>query len=202
MYFTKQLSIFSQNFKNQTFSTEILKTINMFKSKWSLLGPSVLLVLLLTVGCKDEPKFPNCTEKTACLPAVADNAPDAVKKMHETLAGKWKFVSVTTRDTFHKTGATFMNKRANACIGYNGGVQYFIDNQQLVCQMCYEIKQGKEQIEMSVDKDNQNKFCLESFQSGELLCQGDSLVVTSRDSFVVKKTLYRRMNDDGSLKVQ
>lgn len=174
----------------------------MFNSKRSFLTPSVVAVLLLFVACKSEPKFPNCTEKTTCLPAVADNAPEAVKKMHETLAGKWKFVSVATRDTFHKTGATFINKRANACIGFNGAIQYFIDNQQLVCQLCYELKQGKESLEIAVDKENQNKFCLESFQSGEIQCAGDSLVVVSRDSFVIKRTLYRRMNDDGSIKLQ
>lgn len=173
----------------------------MLNSKWSILTPTVFALLLCLVACKNEPKFENCTDKTTCLPAVADNAPDAVKKMHETLSGKWKFVSVTTRDTFHKTGATFINKRASACIGYNGGVQYFIDAHQLVCQMCYELKQGKESVEIVVDKENQNAFCKESFQSGELLCAGDSLVVTSRDSFVIKKTLYRRMNDDGTFKV-
>ena len=158
-------------------------------------------VLVLFFACQSSPKFPNCTDTTTCLPAVEDNAPEAVKAMHETLSGKWKFVSVTTEDTFHKTGATFINKRASACIGYNGGVQYFIDNKQLVCQMCYELKQGTEGVEINVDKDNQNAFCLESFQSGKLLCAGDSLVVTSQDSFVIKKTLYRRMNDDGTFKV-
>ena len=181
----------------------------MFKSKWSLLTPSRLfrdmlsvMILFLFVACQNEPKFPNCVDKTACLPAVADNAPEAVKKMHETLAGKWKFSSVTTRDTFHKTGATFINKRANVCIGFNGAIQYFIDNQQLVCEMCYELKQGKETVEIAVDKDNQNKFCLESFQSGDIQCAGDSLVVTSRDSFVIKRTLYRRTDDKGIIKVQ
>ncbi len=174
----------------------------MFKSKWPLLAPSVFALIFMLTACKNEPKVFNCVEKTTCLPSIAENASESLKKMHETLSGKWKFVSVTTRDTFHKTGATFMNKRANACIGFNGAVQYFMDNQQLVCQMCYEIKQGKTEVEINVDKDNQNKFCLESFQSGEILCAGDSLVVTSRDSFVIKKTLYRRMNDDGTMKVQ
>ncbi|MBL7817125.1 MAG: hypothetical protein JNL70_19030 [Saprospiraceae bacterium] len=173
----------------------------MRHSKFSLLTPSVwMVVVLFLASCKSEPKFPNCVEKTTCLPAIADNAPESVKKMHETLAGKWKFVNVTTRDTFHKTGATFINKRANACIGFNGAVQYFIDNQQLVCKMCYELKQGKEGVEIVVDKEGQNKFCLESFQSGDIQCAGDSLVVVSRDSFVIKRTLYRRMNDDGTFK--
>ena len=173
----------------------------MFKSKCSIWTPSVCALIFLFMACNNGPKFENCVDKTACLPAVADNAPDAVKKMHETLSGKWKFVSVTTQDTIHKTGQTFMNKRASACIGYNGAVQYFIDNKQLVCQLCYELKQGKESVEIAVEKENQNKFCQQSFQSGELLCAGDSLVVTSRDSFVIKKTLYRRMNDDGTFKV-
>ncbi len=174
----------------------------MRNSKWSFLAPSVFFALLFLVACKEEPKFPNCSEKTTCLPAVADKISDAVKTMHETVSGKWKFVSVTTRDTFHKTGATFMNKRANACIGYNGGVQYFIDAQILTCQMCYELKDGKAGVEIVVDKENQNKFCQESFQSGELYCSGDSLIVTSRDSFVIKKVLYRRMNDDGTFKLK
>ena len=172
----------------------------MLKSKWSLLTLSVLFAFLCFTACKNEPKFENCTEKTTCLPAVADNAPDVVKKMHEAVAGKWKFVNVATQDTVHKTGKTWNDKRASACIGYNGSVQYFIDNHQLVCQMCYELKQGKTSVEMVVDKDNQNKFCQESFQSGEIICAGDSLVVVSRDSFVIKRTLYRRMNDDGTFK--
>ena len=174
----------------------------MLKSKLSILTPSVLAVILLFVACKSEPKFPNCIEKTTCLPAIADNAPEAVKKMHETLAGKWKFLRVTTQDTIHKTGATFIDKRANVCIGYNGAIQYFINNQELVCKLCYELKQGKESIEIAVDKENQNKFCVESFQSGDIQCAGDSLVVVSRDSFVIKRTVYRRMNDDGSFKAQ
>lgn len=173
----------------------------MLNSKWSLLAPSVFVSLFLFVACQSAPKFENCTEKTTCLPAVADNASEAVKKMHETISGKWKFVSVTTQDTIHKTGATFINKRASACIGYNGGVQYFIDAHVLTCQMCYELKEGSAGVEIVVDKANQNAFCQGSFQSGELLCAGDSLVVTSRDSFVIKKTLYRRMNNDGTFKV-
>lgn len=167
----------------------------------SLASFIMLTIVVLFVACQGSPKFPNCTDTTTCLPAVEDNAPEAVKKMHETLSGKWKFISVTTEDTFHKTGAKFINKRASACIGYNGGVQYFIDNQQLVCQMCYELKQGTEGVDIVVERANQSAFCLESFQSGKLLCAGDSLVVTSQDSFVIKKTLYRRMNDDGTLKV-
>jgi hypothetical protein len=185
----------------------------MLTSKWSLLTSSAtaarvfgfamtIALLSIFVACKNEPKVFNCVEKTTCLPSIADNAPESLKQMHTELSGKWKFVNVTTRDTFHKTGAIFMNKRANACISFNGAVQYFIDNQQLVCQMCYEIKQGKERVEIAVDKDNQNKFCLESFQSGDIQCAGDSLVVTSRDSFVVKRTLYRRMNDDGTFKLK
>ncbi len=179
----------------------------MIHSKSSAFTPSftsyfvMATVLVLFFACQSSPKFPNCTDTTTCLPAVEDNAPEAVKKMHETLSGKWKFVSVTTEDTFHKTGATFINKRASACIGYNGGVQYFLDNHQLTCQMCYELKQGTEGVEIIIEKANQNAFCLESFQSGKLICAGDSLVVTSQDSFVIKKTLYRRMNDDGTFKV-
>ncbi len=179
----------------------------MFNSKSRLLIPSfascltMTIVVVLFFACQSSPKFPNCTDTTTCLPAVEENAPEGVKKMHETLSGKWKFVSVTTEDTFHKTGAKFINKRASACIGYNGGVQYFIDNKQLTCQMCYELKQGTEGVEIVIDKTNQNAFCLESFQSGNVLCGGDSLVVTSRDSFVIKRTLYRRMNDDGTFKV-
>ena len=173
----------------------------MFNSNSRLLAPSVIAAIFMFFACQSSPNFPNCTEKTTCLPSVEDNAPAAVKTMHETLSGKWKFISVTTEDTFHKTGAKFINKRASACIGYNGGIQYFIDNQQLVCQMCYELKQGTEGVEIKVEKENQSPFCQESFQSGDLLCAGDSLVVTSRDSFVIKRTLYRRMNDDGTLKV-
>jgi hypothetical protein len=184
--------------------TKLSPLSRRLKSAYDTLGTrlsSLSLVLFCLYACQSNPKFEVCGEAgKACIP-MAENASEAVKKFQETMAGKWKFVSVTTRDTFHKTGATFINKRANACIGYTGGVQYFVDNQGLVCQMCYQLKEANGEMEIDIDKTAQNKFCLESFQSGTIKCAGDSLVVMSRDSFVIKWTLYRRMNDDGTLKV-
>ena len=57
-------------------------------------GFVMALALVFFFACQSSPKFPNCTETTTCLPAVEDNAPEAVKAMHETLSGKWKFVSI------------------------------------------------------------------------------------------------------------
>jgi hypothetical protein len=152
---------------------------------------------LLFVACESSPKFETCGGQPVCPAPTDANAPEDLKKLRENVAGKWKLVRINTIDTVRKTTAAYTSLDRGVCLSYDGGVQYFREDRVLSCTLCYELAKGADKFEIKANHSNQNKFCLESFQSGEIQCNGDSLVMVNRDSFVVKRAVYRRMDDKG-----
>lgn len=159
-----------------------------------------VLAALFFVACESGPTFENCGNQPVCAPPTDANAPEDLKKLRENVAGKWKLVKITTLDTVRKTTAAYTSLDRSLCIGYEGSVQYFRESRTLSCALCYELAKGADKFEIKADHATDNKFCKESFQSGEIICAADSLVMINRDSFVVKRALYRRMDDKGNFK--
>ena len=162
--------------------------------------PVAALAVLFFVACKSGPTFETCGNQPVCVPPTAANAPADLKKLRESVAGKWKLVKITTVDTVRKTTADYTSLDRSVCIGYEGSVQYFREDRKLSCALCYELSKGTDKFEIKADHTTDNKFCKESFQSGEIQCVGDSLVMVNRDSFVIKRALYRRMDENGNFK--
>lgn len=162
--------------------------------------PVAALAVLFFVACKSGPTFETCGNQPVCAPPTAANAPADLKKLRESVAGKWKLVKITTVDTVRKTTADYTSLDRSVCIGYEGSVQYFREDRKLSCALCYELSKGTDKFEIKADHTTDNKFCKESFQSGEIQCVGDSLVMVNRDSFVIKRALYRRMDENGNFK--
>jgi hypothetical protein len=168
----------------------------------SSVTPSVILLFLtVLIACESKPKFETCGGQPTCPPPAEANAPTEVQQVREGVAGRWKLIRTQTRDTFHKTAGEYRNLDRSMCISYDGGVQYFIENKQVACLLCYELKKADTGVRIEVDHSGGNAFCKQSFQSGGITVAGDSLVMTAVDSFVHKRLVYRRANADGSLKV-
>jgi hypothetical protein len=158
------------------------------------------IAVLFFVACESSPKFENCGGQPACPPPTDANAPADLKKLRESVAGKWKLARINTIDTVRKTTAAYTNLDRSLCLGYEGSVQYFREDRTLSCALCYELSKGVDKFEIKADHVTDNRFCKESFQSGEIQCAGDSLVMINRDSFVIKRAVYRRMDDKGNFK--
>ncbi len=152
---------------------------------------------LFFIACESSPKFETCGGQPVCPPPTEANAPEDLKKLREGIAGKWKLLRINTLDTVRKTTSVFKDLDRSLCLSYEGGVQYFRQDRTLTCQLCYELAKGADKFELKANHSNANKFCLESFQSGEIQYAGDSLVVISQDSFILKRVIYRRMDDNG-----
>ena len=153
--------------------------------------------VLFFVACQSSPKFETCGGQPVCPAPTDANAPEDLKKLRENIAGKWKLFRVNVLDTVRKTTSVFTDRDRGVCLSYEGGVQYFREDRALSCQLCYELAKNADKFEIKANHSNQNKFCLESFQSGEIQYAGDSLIVINRDSFIVKRAVYRRMDDAG-----
>ena len=181
---------------SQYLNSLIIKLYNKMKRISTLAA----IAALFFVACQSSPNFETCDNQPVCAPPTDANAPADLQKLRESVAGKWKLVRINTIDTIHKTAAPYTNLDRSLCIGYEGSVQYFRENRTLSCALCYELKKGADKFEIKANHPNQNKFCLESFQSGEIQCVGDSLVMINRDSFVIKRAVYRRMDEKGNFK--
>ncbi len=158
------------------------------------------MVALFFIACQSSPNFETCGGQPVCTPPTDANAPEDLKKLRENIAGKWKLVRINTIDTVRKTTAAYTSLDRGLCLSYEGGVQYFREDHVLSCALCYELAKGADKFEITANHVSNNKFCRESFQSGEIQYAGDSLVMINRDSFVIKRALYRRMDDNGHFK--
>jgi hypothetical protein len=155
---------------------------------------------LFFVACQSSPKFETCGGQPVCPAPTDANAPEDLKKFRENIAGKWKLARINSVDTVRKTTQDYTRLDRGMCLSYEGGVQYFREDHVLSCQLCYEVSKVADKFELKANHPNTNKFCVESFQSGEIQYAGDSLVIVNRDSFIVKRAIYRRMDDKGNFK--
>ncbi len=168
-----------------------MKKLNVF----SLL--SFIYCLFFVTACSESHQ--TCNTTSTCPMPVADNAAPELQKLRTDLSGKWKFVRVNTYDTIHKVAGVFNELRANMCVSYNGNIEYYTNNEEHVCTFCYALL-AKPTATIDIDKNNLSRYCQELLKSGDVKIVGDSLFLTARDSFTVKKFIYRRTNEDGSFK--
>ena len=162
---------------------------------------SIIAIIFAFISCTETPKFETCGGQPTCPPPTDEKASDNIKKMRQDIAGKWKFASLTSRDTAHKTEQNYNALRASMCVSYDGGIQFLRDYTELVCVYCYELQSANDTINIKLDETGLSKYCKEQFQSGAIVIRNDSMIVARRDSFIVKSIIYKRMNDDGTFKV-
>lgn len=172
----------------------------MFKFKYFY--PVLLIIILFTglIACDEASKYESCGGQPVCPPPIDDKAPESVKKLRADFAGKWKFVSMDTRDTFHKTEQKYNTQKSSMCISYDGGIQYLRNYTDLVCVYCYELQNSGDTLKLKLDEAGLSKYCLEQFQSSDIIIRNDSMILFRRDSFIVKNIVYKRTNDDGTFK--
>jgi hypothetical protein len=165
------------------------------------LCPSVFLVLFMVfmAACNNK-NFETCGGQPTCPPFAANLTPE-VQKLQEEIAGKWKFVSVETHDTIHKTGTTYNTQRYGLCISYEGGILYHQNYKDVNCTYCYDLKNENGTMRLALDGGATNTYCSQALQSSDVIVGGDSMVLFRRDSFVTKRTVFKKANDDWSFKV-
>ena len=118
------------------------------------------------------------------------------------VAGKWKLADLQTENTALKTKQSFNNLRFSMCVSYNGGIQFFRNGQDYVCDYCYELKSTNDTLTINIDEANLSAFCKQQLQTSAITIRNDSMILFRRDSFIVKNVIYKRMNEDGSFKTQ
>jgi hypothetical protein len=150
------------------------------------------------VSCNNK-NFETCGGQPACPPFEKNLTPE-IQKLREDIAGKWKFVNVATRDTFHKTGTTYNTQRYGLCISYEGGILYHQNYKTVDCTYCYDLKNVNGTTQLVLDGGATNTYCSQALQSSDVTIAGDSMVLFRRDSFVTKRTLFKRANDDWTFK--
>ena len=163
-----------------------------------ILYPSVLMTLLvLTIAACNEQKFEKCAEQASCaLPPIADNAPEPVKKLRDNAAGKWKLYSMDIDNTFHKTKSNPTNLRFSMCVAHQGGIIFYRNSQEPVCQYCYEIKNAGDTLNLSIDEAGLSEFCKQQLQTSTITITGNEMNLIRQDSFIVKKIIYKKTDDN------
>ena len=166
--------------------------------------PSVLLLLMVLffAACENSVAHETCGGQPVCPPPADDKSPENIKKLRTDIAGKWKFVSLFSRDTFHKTEQKYTTQKSSLCVSYDGGIQFFRDYTDFVCAFCYELQSSGDTLRLKIDETGLSKYCTEQLQTGDVTVRNDSLIIIRRDSFILKNIVYKRMNDDGSFKTQ
>jgi hypothetical protein len=164
--------------------------------------PSILMTLLvLSIAACGGSKFENCNEQASCaLPPIADNASDAVKKLRDNVAGKWKLYSMDIENTFHKTKSSPTNLRFSMCVSHTGGIVFYRNNQEPVCQFCYEVKNAGDTLKLSIDNSGLSEFCLQQLQTSQITITGNEMSLFRQDSFITKKIVYKRTDDNWNYK--
>jgi hypothetical protein len=163
--------------------------------------PSVFLlsVILFLTSC-DNKNYETCGGQPTCPPFEEKAGPD-IQKLRADAAGKWKIAAVETRDTIHKTEKTYNTLRYGLCVSYNGGILLYKDYKDVVCTYCFDLKKEGDTHRLALDEGVANTFCVEALQSSDIIVRNDSMILFRRDSFVTKRIIYRRANDDWSFKL-
>ncbi len=149
------------------------------------------------MACESKPKYETCVAQSTCgVPPLPDNASETLKKLNADVAGKWKLASYEAENTFLKTANKPLNVRQSMCVGYNGDVLFYRNNQELVCQYCYQLESAGDSSVIKVDETGLSPYCKEMLQTSRIVVRNDSMVLFRRDSIIDKKLTYKRTNDD------
>ena len=165
--------------------------------------PSLIVIFFLSMtNCTNKPSYETCGDKSICsISPAAENAPESVKKLRTEVAGKWKLADLQTENTALKTKQSFNNLRFSMCISYNGGIQFFRNGQDYVCDYCYELKSTNDTLTINIDEANLSAFCKQQFQTSAITIRNDSMILFRRDSTVEKRIVYRRTDDNWNYKI-
>ena len=164
-----------------------------------LCSATFLFIFIISLSSCDSKNFETCSGQPTC-PPFEKNLTLEIQKFREDIAGKWKFVRLETRDTFHKTGTTYNTMRYGLCISYNGGILFHQNYKEVACTYCYELKKSNDTLRLALDEGVANTYCIQALQSSDVTLQGDSMVLFRRDSFITKRTVFKRANDDWTFK--
>lgn len=156
------------------------------------------ICILFITACNNK-NFETCGGQPICPPLAANLAPE-FQKVREDMAGKWKFASVITRDSIHNTGTTYTTQRYGLCISYDGGILYFQDYKTVNCTYCYDLKKGNAGIQLDLGEGTTKTYCSEALQSSDITIRNDSMILFRRDSFITKRTIFKRANNDWTFK--
>jgi hypothetical protein len=167
-----------------------------------ILLPSILMTLVaLTMVACGGPSFDNCAGQASCaLPPIADNASAAVKKTRDDAAGKWKLYSMDIDNTILKTKSNPTNLRFSMCVSHEGGIIFYRNNQEPVCQFCYEVKNAGDTLKLSIDNSGLSEFCLQQLQTSQITIVGNEMSLFRQDSFITKKIVYKRTDENWAYK--
>jgi hypothetical protein len=175
------------------------KTAFLLPSSQGALWTIFLFVFTVFMDSCENKNFETCSGQPVCPPFEKNLSPE-IQKLREEIAGKWKFVRVETRDTFHKTGTTYNTQRYGLCISYEGGILYHQNYKEVNCTYCYDLKKDNGTMRLALDEGATNTYCAQALQSSDVIIGGDSMVLFRRDSFVTKRTVFKRANDDWTFK--
>jgi hypothetical protein len=164
--------------------------------------PCILMTLLvLSIAACNNAQFENCGEQATCaMPPVADKASEAVKKLRDDVAGKWKLYSMDIENTILKTKSSGSNLRFSMCISHNGGIVFYRNLQEPVCQFCYEVKNAGDTLKLSIDDSGLSPFCVQQLQTSQITITGNEMSLFRQDSFITKKIVYKRADDNWNFK--
>lgn len=163
---------------------------------------AAFIVAVAFAACTETPTYETCGGQPSCPPPTDEKSSESLKKLRQEIAGKWKFASLDTRDTIHKTSRIYNTEKASLCISYDGGIQFFRNYTDLLCTYCYELTSSGDTLKVKIDESGLSKYCKEQLQSSTITIRNDSMILFRRDSFIVKNVIYKRMNEDGSFKTQ
>jgi hypothetical protein len=183
-----------------TTNLSIKKFIKMKLNQVLVFSTLIAFAALSMTACGG-PSFDNCAGQASCaLPPIADNASAAVKKTRDDVAGKWKLYSMDIENTFHKTKSSPTNLRFSMCVSHEGGIIFYRNNQEPVCQFCYEVKNAGDTLKLSIDNSGLSEFCLQQLQTSQITINGNELSFFRQDSFITKKIVYKRTDENWAYK--
>jgi hypothetical protein len=168
-----------------------------------IITPCILMTLLVIsiAACGGGSKFETCNEQASCaLPPIADNASESVKKMRDDVAGKWKLYSMDIENTALKTKSNGTNLRFSMCVSHTGGIIFYRNSQEPVCQFCYEVQNAGDTLKLNIDNSGLSEFCLQQLQSSQIAINGNEMTLLRQDSIITKKIIYRRTDDNWNFK--
>ncbi|NJN35191.1 MAG: hypothetical protein HC817_14010 [Saprospiraceae bacterium] len=155
----------------------------------------------LFMACESKTTYETCVAQSTCgVPPLPENANEALKKLNAAVAGKWKLASYEAENTFLKTSNKPLNVRQSMCVSFNGDVLFYRNNQELVCQYCYQLESAGDSTVIKVDETGLSAYCKEMLQTSSIVVRNDSMLLFRRDSIIDKKLTYKRTNNDWTYK--
>jgi hypothetical protein len=161
---------------------------------------TTICAFFFLTACNDT-QYETCSDQLKCTaPPLDDKASESLKKLRADISGKWKLASIKMVNEILKTDSTYKNIRNSMCISYNGGIAFFKNNQDFVCEYCYALDGGDGAQNLKIDAKTMSPYCEQQLQNSKIVLRNDSLMIERRDSFIVKNIIYKRADDSYNFK--